>query len=58
MMTMTMLINTKILQEMRSMKRMLKTRKMKILINVSKMKKLLKTRARADFEHNRNDDEY
>ena len=28
------------------------------LINMSKMKKLIKTRERADFENNRNDDEY
>ena len=28
------------------------------LINMSKMKKLMKTIERADFEYNRNDDEY
>ena len=28
------------------------------LINMSKMKKLMKTREMADFEYNRNDDEY
>ena len=28
------------------------------LMNMSTMKKLLKTRARADFEYNRNSDEY
>ena len=27
-------------------------------MNMSKMKKLMKTRARGDFEYNRNDDEY
>ena len=28
------------------------------LMNMSKLKKLMKTRARSDFEYNRNDDEY
>ena len=28
------------------------------LINISKLKKLMKSRARGDFEYNRNDDEY
>ena len=28
------------------------------MINMSKMKKLMKTRARVQFEYNRNDDEY
>ena len=28
------------------------------LINMSKMKKLMKSRAKGDFEYNRNDDEY
>ena len=31
---------------------------MKKMINMSKMKKLMKTIERADFEYNRNDDEY
>ena len=31
---------------------------MKKMINMSKMKKLIKTIERADFEYNRNDDEY
>ena len=33
-------------------------RKKEKLMNMSKMKKLMKTRARGDFEYNRNDDEY
>ena len=28
------------------------------LMNMSKIKKLMKTRARGDFDYNRNDDEY
>ena len=28
------------------------------LMNMSKIKKLMKSRARGDFEYNRNDDEY
>ena len=28
------------------------------LMNMSRIKKLMKTRARGDFEYNRNDDEY
>ena len=48
-----------------SMKTVMKKRRRKTeedkkekLINMSKMKKLMKTRARGDFEYNRNDDEY
>ena len=39
-------------------KRRRKTEKKEKLINMSKMKKLMKTRERAAFEYNRNDDEY
>ena len=35
-----------------------KKRKKEKLMNMSKMKKFMKTRARGDFEYNRNDDEY
>ena len=47
-----------------SMKTVMKKRRRKTeekkekLINMSKMKKLMKTREMADFEYNRNDDEY
>ena len=48
-----------------SMKTVMKKRRRKTeqekkdkLINTSKMKKLMKTIERADFEYNRNDDEY
>ena len=48
-----------------SMKTVMKERRRKTeedkkekLINMSTMKKLMKTRARGDFEYNRNDDEY
>ena len=48
-----------------SMKTVMKKRRRKTeeekkenLINMSKMKKLMKTIERADFEYNRNDDEY
>ena len=48
-----------------SMKTVMKKRRRKTeeekkekLINMSTMKKLMKTRARGDFEYNRNDDEY
>ena len=48
-----------------SMKTVMKERRRKTeedkkekLINMSTMKKLIKTRARGDFEYNRNDDEY
>ena len=47
-----------------SMKRVMKKRRRKTeekkekLINMSKMKKLMKPIERADFEYNRNDDEY
>ena len=48
-----------------SMKTVMKKRRRKTeeenkekLINMSKMKKLVKTIERADFEYNRNDDEY
>ena len=48
-----------------SMKTVVKKRRRKTeeekkekLINMSKMKKLMKTIERADFEYNRNDDEY
>ena len=48
-----------------SMKTVMKQRRRKTeeeknekLINMSKIKKLMKTIERADFEYNRNDDEY
>ena len=48
-----------------SMKTVVKKRRRKTeeekkekLINISKLKKLMKSRARGDFEYNRNDDEY
>ena len=48
-----------------SMKTVMKKRRRKTeeekkenLMKMSKMKKLTKTRARGDFEYNRNDDEY
>ena len=48
-----------------SMKTVMKKRRRKTeeekkekLINISKLKKLMKSRARGDFEYNRNDDEY
>ena len=39
-------------------KRKTEEEKKEKLINMSKMKKFMKTRARGDFEYNRNDDEY
>ena len=43
---------------MKKMGRKTEEEKKEKLINMSKIKKLMKTRARGDFEYNRNDDEY
>ena len=43
---------------MKKMRRKTEEEKKEKLMNMSKIKKLMKTRARGDFEYNRNDDEY
>ena len=43
---------------MKKMRRKTDEEKKEKLTNMSKIKKLMKTRARCDFEYNRNDDEY
>ena len=43
---------------MKKMGRMAKEEKKEKLMNMSKIKTFIKTRARGDFEYNRNDDEY
>ena len=43
---------------MKKMGRKAEEEKKEKLMNMSKIKKLMKTRARGDFEYNRNDDEY
>ena len=43
---------------MKKRRRKTEEEKKEKLMNMSKIKKLMKTRARGDFEYNRNDDEY
>ena len=43
---------------MKKMRRKTEEEKKEKLMNMSKIKKLMKTRARGDFEYNRNDDDY
>ena len=43
---------------MKKRRRKTEEEKKKNFLNMSKLKKLMKTRARRDFEHNRNDKEY